>query len=314
MKRQFIFLILFSMLLTSCAAKPAETPVLKFAVLPVLDVLPIYVADAQGYFAKEGIKVEFIKASSSMERDQLMQAGQVDGMLNEITSTMYYNRDNSQIHMVRYGRAATAEYAVFRLLAAKDSGIQSVNDLQGVPVAISEGTVIEYVTVRILEKAGFDMKQFSSIAVPGITDRMSLLASGELKAAVLPDPLASLAIQNGANVVIDDTSYPEISVSVYSFNNKTLEERPDDVKAFLVAVEQAVTDINADKTKWDTLLKEKQLVPEPLIGKYILPTFPTAGVPDEAQFEDALAWVKAKGLVQTDLEYGDSVDASFLPK
>jgi hypothetical protein len=43
--------------------------------------------------------------------------------------------------------------------------------------------------------------------------RMSLLGSGELPAATLPDPLSLLAEQQGAVVVLDDTSHPEISYS-----------------------------------------------------------------------------------------------------
>jgi hypothetical protein len=60
-------------------------------------------------------------------------------------------------------------------------------------------------------------------------------------------------------------------------------------------------------------MTELKLVPPPLKSKYIISDFPPATVPSEAQFSDALAWLKGKGLIQKDVNYKDMVDASFLP-
>jgi len=130
---------------------------------------------------------------------------------------------------------------------------------------------------------------------------------------VMPDPLASLVMQQGAVLVIDDTSLPEVSNSVYSFRLEFLEERPADAKAFLAAVEKAVEDINSNKDAWKNLMVELKLVPEAIIGDYEVPTFPTASVPEEAQFTDALQWALDKGLIPAAQKYSDTVDGSFLP-
>ncbi len=306
-------LLLASFCLASCAA-PAQPVVLKIAVLPILDSLPLYVAQSEGYFKQHGVTVELVPIASAPERDQLMQAGQIDGMLNEVVSTIMYNRSEVKIVMLRFARTASAKDPLFRILAAKDSGITSVNDLRGVPIGISEATVIEYTTDRILEKAGLAAADVQKINVPKIPDRMALLEGGELKAANLPDPTASLAIQKGAVNVIDDTSYPEISHSVWSFKAQTVKGHPQEVRKFLAAVEDAVRAINADKHKWSGLLTERKLVPPPLLGSYVIPDYPLASVPSQAQFDDAQAWVKAKGLIEKDVNYVDMVDASFLPK
>ena len=96
----------------------------------MLDSLPLYVAQANGYFQDAGVTVELIPVGSAPERDQLMQSGQIDGMLNEVVTTLYYNRETPKIKMVRFARVATAEYPVFRILAAKDSGITTVERTQ----------------------------------------------------------------------------------------------------------------------------------------------------------------------------------------
>ena len=132
-------------------------------------------------------------------------------------------------------------------------------------------------------------------------------------AANLPDPLASLAIQGGAKLVIDDTSYPEISVSVLSFDADFVNAHPDALRSFLAALELAVQDINDDKERWGDLLTERNLVPPPIMGTYSITDYPTASVPSEAQFRDALDWAIEKGLVEGEISYIESVDDAYLP-
>lgn len=315
MKKTFsILLILVFLALAGCTAKPTETAPLKVAVLPVLDTLPLYVADKEGYFAEAGVKVELVPVGSAPERDQLMQSGQIDGMLNELVTTLYYNREGAKVKIVRFARVATPEYPVFRILAAKDSGIKTVEDLKGVEIGISTGTVIEYMTDRVLAHAGLKPDEIKKIAVPKIADRTALLESGELKAAVMPDPLASLLMQKGAILVIDDTTLPEVSNSVFTFSTQTLNARPADIKAFLSAVEKAVNAINADKAKYNDLMVQLNLVPAAAVGSYQVPTFPNASVPSEAQFADALDWAVSNGLIPAAQKYADTIDGSFLPK
>jgi NitT/TauT family transport system substrate-binding protein len=198
--------ILLTPLLSACSGGTSGPETVRVAVLPILDALPMYVAEAEGYFEKEGVQVKFIPVSSAAERDQLMQSEQADAMINDLVSTMLYNKDQTQIQIVDFARTASKEFPQYRILAAKDSGINTIEDLKGVEIGVSEGTVIEYTTDRLLEDAGFAPEDIKTLAVPKIPDRMALLNSGELKAANLPDPLASLAIQQGAKVIVDDSS------------------------------------------------------------------------------------------------------------
>lgn len=312
-KLLLLVMVLVLIGLAGCGETAKQPQSLKVAVLPVLDVLPLYVAEAEGYFEKNGVMVELVPVGSAPERDQLMQAGQIDGMLTELVVTLLYNREAPKITIVRFARVATAEYPLFRILASKQSGISQPQDLKGVPIGVSDLTVIEYTTDRMLEKAGLNKDEIAKISVPKIPDRLALLDSGELKAANLPDPVASVAIQNGAMVVIDDTSTPEISNSVYAFSNESIKYKPQAVRAFLKAVEQAVSAINSDKSRWNTLLADKKLVPPTVLAGYTLPDFPRASAPSRDQFNDALAWVQSKGVVGQAVPYESCVDASLLP-
>ena len=308
-----VLIALVILTLSACAPAASEPVTLKLALLPVLDTLPIHVAAYEGFFEEQGIVVEIIPVSSAPERDSIVSAGEADGMLNEVVSTLFYNKDEVQIQIVRTARAATSEAPLFRILAAADSGINSVEDLKGVEIGISEGTIIAYLTDRLLEAEGFTAEEIASIAVPKIPDRLALLGSGELQAAMLPDPASSLAIQGGATVAIDDTSHPEFGFSVLSFRKETIDAHPKAIEGFLAAVERAVEKINADPSQYADLMAEKGLVPPPLMGTYQVNPFPTAGVPSQAQWDDAVEWAMAKGLLENSVNYQSSVTAQYLP-
>lgn len=305
--------VLVSAALLAACAPARNLGTLKIAVLPIIDTLPMYVAEQEGLFAKHGVKVEFVPVSSAPERDQLLAAGQADGTINETLAVMLFNKETVQMQAVRYALRPMEGYGHFFILASAQSGITDAQGLKGVEIGVSQGTVIEYVTERLLQAEGLTKDEIKTIAVPKIPDRMALLASGELKAGVLPDPLASLAISQGAVKALDDSMHPEYGFSVISFRKQVIDSNPAAVKAFLAAIEEAGGLINRDASKYTSLLSDKGLVPPPLLGTFQVPPFPAAGVPTEAEWNDALAWAKEKGMLTVDVSYTDSVNASLLP-
>jgi len=300
------------------AATTAPTEVenigtLKIAVLPIIDTLPMYVAEAEGLFAKHGLLVELIPVASAPERDQLLAAGQADGTINETLAVMLFNKEAVQMQVVRYALQPGEGYPHFRILASSQSGITTSSELKNVEIGVSQGTIIEYVTERLLQTQGLNADEIKTIAVPKIPDRMALLGSGELSAGVLPDPLASLAMSQGAANVLDDSMNPEYGFSVYSFRKDVIDNNPAAVKAFLAAIEEARLLINPDPARYTSLLSDKGLVPPPLLETFRVPPFPASAVPSEEEWNDGLAWLKEKGILSVDVKYSDSVNGSLLP-
>ena len=293
----------------SSAAKP-----LKIAVLPIIDTLPMYVAQQEGLFAKHGVNVEFVPVASAPERDQLLAAGGADGTINETLAVMLFNKEKPQMQVVRYALRPTETNGHFFIIASPKSAISSIDGLKGVEIGVSQGTVIEYVTDRLLQAAGFTKDEIKTIAVPKIPDRMALLASGELQAGVMPDPLAALVVSQGGKIVADDSKHPEYGFSVISFRKDVIDSQPEAIQGFLAAIEEATALVNADPTKFKNVLSEQKIVPAPLMDAYQPPAFPTAGVPTEDEWNDALRWLQEKGILTTDVSYQESVNGSLLPQ
>ena len=159
----------------------------------------------------------------------------------------------------------------------------------------------------------FTDDEIATVAVPGIGDRLALLGSGELQAGMLPEPPTSLAQQGGAVVVIDDTTYPEVSFSTISFRKEIIDDHPEAIRGFLSALEEATRRINANPDQYSELLIEKKLVPPPLMGSFGVPQYPAAGVPSQEQWDDALAWTIENGLNDVQVSYHESVTDAYLP-
>lgn len=304
--------------LGACAAPATPTPTpkpsvpLRIGVLPITDVVPFYIAEQQGYFKQQGLNVELVPASSAAERDQMMLTRQIDGQLNDLVSTVLFNKDQVRIKIVRTARAAFPNAPQFWTLTPKESAIRTAQDLKGKEIAISQNSVIEYVTQRLLEKEGLSAADIKTTNVPAIPTRLQLLQQGQVAAATLPDPLASLAILQGARIAVDDSKYPEYSLSVISFRSDVVAQRADDVRKFLAAYDQAINDIRAKPEQFRNTLIDKGRVPDPLKDQYQFPPFPDPGIPSKAQWDDVVKWALERKLIAAPVTYESSVDTTFV--
>ena len=245
-----------------CAQETKDIDPLKIALLPILDTFPFYVAQEKGYFDKFGVHVKAVPVTSGLERDQLMQSGEIDGMLNEMITTANFNRHRVQVKTVIAARKAYPNYPLFRVLSSPGIKLNSPTDLAELPIGISKNTIIEYVTDRLLAAEGVDLNRITKKSVPVIPERFQLLLQGQIKAATLPDPLAKSALAAGADLVVDDSSHPQFSVSVLSFHVKTLGNKPTALRLFLKAWDRAAADINANPESHRPLLLKKIRVPK----------------------------------------------------
>jgi NitT/TauT family transport system substrate-binding protein len=330
---KFAALIIFLALLAACApAAPTSAPTaapqagatatrapltptskgaLRIGVLPITDVVPFYIADAQGYFKQQGLTVELVPVSSAAERDQLMATQQIDGELNDLVSTVLFNAQSPKIKIVRKARQAFPNAAEYWILT-NDNSIKTAQDLKGKDIAISQNSVIEYVTQRLLEQEGLSAADIKTTNVPAIPTRFQLLMQGQVAAATLPDPLASLAILQGARILVDDTKYPEYSISVISFRVDIVAQRADDIKRFLAAYDQSINDIRTKPDQFRNVLIDKSRVPDQLKDKYQFPPFPDPSIPSQAQWDDVVKWAMDKKLITAPVSFDSSVDSGFV--
>lgn len=299
---------------TGVHAADGKADRLRLALLPIPSVLPVFVAEKNGYFKESGLTVETLPVGSALERDQLMQAGRIDGMINEISGAAIFNRENIQVKIVAIARSPIGTSPIFRILASPESGIAETENLAGIPIGISKNTVIEYITGRLLQAGGVKKNEVAYKFVPVLPERLQLLLSGQIKAATLPDPLGISAIRAGAIEVVNDTTLADVSCSVISFSSLTLANQPKAVKRFLAAWDRATADLNANPEQYKSLMLDKIRVPKNVSDDFVIPPYPRKTLPSRLQWEDVMVWMLEKKLLLAPLAYEDSVTAEFLPQ
>lgn len=304
--------VCISILYTPAAAAAKDT--LRIALLPILDSLPFHVAEDQGLFTEAGVAVEAVPVGSAVERDQLMQSGHIDAMLNEMAGAANFNRDRIRVKIVMNARSATPQSPLFRILAAPGSDIRSTTDLSGASIGISRNTIIEYVTDRLLEKAGIDPASVQKKSIPVIPERFQLLMSAQVDTAVIPDPLAASALASGATLIVDDGDFPFYSTSVISFRADTLTQKPEAVRKFVAAWYRAAEMINQNPETYRGVMLEKIRVPENIQQTFRIPSYPVDQVPRREQWLDVMTWMVAKQLIEKPLPYADCVTDAFIRK
>lgn len=325
MLKQRITVLLLTVLLaaalvptiTPAAAAPdarQDEPVIRFAVLPVLDVLPLYVADAENFFADEGITVEMVPVNGPAESAQLLLAGEVDGVMTDLIVAAIFNQEDTFVQVVAQSRRAYPEHPLFRVLSSPESEVTTPEAIVDVPIGISQNTVIEYITQRILENEGLTRDQLEFVAEPNIPVRFQLMMEGSLPAATLPDPLAQAAIEGGANLVADDSALSEsqLSQSVIVFRTAFLDENADTVQAFLRAWMNAAEAINQDPEGYRELWIEKTNVPDSVKDTYVLPPFPTYDITQPEAWADVNEWLVDSGTAENEVSYEDTVNPTYL--
>ena len=301
--------------LVGCAAPSAGGSTggkLRVGLLPIVDVLPIYVADSEGLFKAQNLDVELSLFASALERDAALQAGQLDVELNDLVSAVLLNKDESSVRVIRLAYRGNPTMPMMTIVAAPGSSIKSPADLKNVPIAISGNSVIEYATDQMLTRMGLTPAEIQKTEVMMIPVRTEMLAKGKVQAATLPEPFTSLALAQGARRIVDD-GQTGIGCSVITARKETIDKNPAQLKAFLAGYQKAVTIIAASPEKYRALFIEKAKIPDQLQSTLAIPPFPGSELPTREEVAAVARWAAAKRLIPKELSYESMVDATLGP-
>ncbi len=285
---------------------------LKIGLLQIEDSVPFYVAEKEGFFKEENVDVELVPFLSALERDSALTAGAIDGAISDPIGALLLDKGRGLLKITSLGLGKTSAEGVFAILAAPSSDIHTLDDLKGVEIAVSNSTIIEYVTDRLLEQQGFSPEEINKVEVKKMPIRMQMLLSGSVQAATLPEPLSSIAAGKGARVLIRDADLDQsLSQTVVVISTEALSSKKEAVQSLFKAYGRAVEAINGDPESYRSLVVEKGRIPPFLADKYPIAVYPSPEPFSRDLFEPAASWLVDKGLIET-ITYEDIVATDFL--
>lgn len=299
------------LLAAGCTNREETARPLRIGTLPIEDTLPFYVAQEKGYFTKEQVAVELVPFQSAVERDSAFQSGEIDGQITDLVAAALLQNAGVDQQIVSITLGVRPEEGRFTILAAPGLGIERLDQLRGTEIAVSQNSIIEYVTDQLLLQQGFLPEEIKKTVIPKIPVRVEMLLNNQIKAATLPDPMAAYAVFKGAKVILDDTEF-NISQAVLIFRKEVLESQEDNVSRLMRAYKRAVLEINAAPESYRALFVEKAGVPEPIKDTYQVAHFSPPAIPTREQFDRVINWMLEKGLLQKALSYDHLVNGGFL--
>lgn len=165
------------------------------------EYLPLYVAQAEGYFAQEKLEVRLTTERSEIEAAQVLARGRADIAATTLDAAYRLGHVKGEPPVLLFGLTAAPPVAIL-VSPNHTETIRSPGDLRGQPVGLPGiGTPEQAMLDTILARAGVKnhqvpLRSFSTRALAGA------LEQGEVAAAVMVDPwitrLAEMEVRGAA--------------------------------------------------------------------------------------------------------------------
>ena len=262
---------------------------------------PWRVALEQGFFADEGLNVEYTEdnpkgiAGRCEDFSQRWKESQLAEGALEVYPVCEWGAIE-RVHTLGKGKiiAQDTTLRTGALMVRADSPYQSAADLRNQPIGVTWHAGTFYAVIEAMEAAGVP---FAEIQLIHAADRLEALLAGEVEAAGLMEPLVSRAAAAGARVILPLEWRGGIVAS---------EDVDADTAARLVrALNRAVDWLRQDEVRQrQELLRD--LSPE-LRTTGLLPELVGADVYRADRFHRTAEWMVERGFLPGDVHYEDIV-------
>jgi NitT/TauT family transport system substrate-binding protein len=260
---------------------------LRVSVLPIMHVAPLYLAQDQGYFEDEGIKLELSTATTSAAIVPSIMAGEVEIGYGNMTSTILARAKGLPIVSIASADSAGTdpEIDTNAVIVKADSPYQTAADLEGKRVAVNALQASNYVTVRAsADELGADSSAYQFVELP-FPDMISSLSSGNIDAANVTEPFFTQARQSGDYRILYYTlniagTRPGFVSDSYYTSEAVLQEHGDAVEGFRRAIEKAKAYAAEHPDEMRDMVTDYLDLPAAVLPDITLPNWPTGDIPE----------------------------------
>lgn len=226
----------------AAVASAADRVVVQIDWLPSGDKAPFYVALHEGFFAKEGLDVTLQTGRGSADALTKVATGAADVASSGISAVLSAAAKGPMPLKVVYTAYTESPESFF---VVKGSGIRTLKDLQGRPVAATALSTSRVLMPLVLERNGLSVEQMK-LQLVDANVLMPMLVSGRVDAISsfrTQVPLANSLLKPRGKEV-DVLPWAMFGLETYGMvlaaSDTMIEKRPEVLKRFLRAFHKAV--------------------------------------------------------------------------
>ncbi len=278
---------------------------LKVATPPNITNAPLYVADAEGYFAEQNITIEFVKIARTPDGLPPLLQGGVDVLVGTVSIGLLSaiaREDGVKIVGDRgYVDADTCVYsALIARKALVDNGeLAGVAQLRGKRIAFNMGGFEQYFVERVLAEGGLNLDDITVVDIPDAAEPQAL-KDGSIDLAYSSEPALTQVVETGDAVLWKTVqqTVPGFQFGVLVYGANLLQQNPDAGMRFMAAYLKAVQRINRGKLDRDAQTVSAHLELDPaLVSRVGWSTFRKGGNINAESLVDFQNWAVERGLL-----------------
>ena len=160
---------------------------------------PIWAAEAQGYFAAEGLEVKVTPTPSSMFQMENLLAGKFDIAFSTVDNVVAYDEGEGEVPLPSppdFFVFMGGQFGAARLVVNPD--IHSIPELKGKSLAVDAATTgYAFVLRKILQKGGLGENDYTFERVGSTAQRAQALMENKTAGTILTSPLEVLPESKG---------------------------------------------------------------------------------------------------------------------
>ncbi len=244
---------------TPAAAQPTEVKVGISE--PVNTVLAMWMADAAGFYAAQGLKVQIINMSGGSHGAQELAAGHIGVMHVGLSSVVRLNRAGADLRFI----ASLSN--VIRFTFFSGPTIRTAADLKGGAVGVSTfGSESDATVTLALQRLGLTRADVTLKEYGGGMKRIAAVQSGEIKATAVNEPVSSIARERGLYPLVDLVAehIPWLFSGVV-VKKDFLDAQRDVLKRFLLATVEGNYLALADEKRAKEVLARETRIADPKV-------------------------------------------------
>ena len=176
------------------------------------EYLPIRVAEAEGYFAVEGLAVTVRTTRAESGAAEALAQGQADLAATTLEAVLRFGlRAASQAPRLVFGLTAAPPVALI-VGASHVNTVRSIDDLSALRVGVTTPGAPEHAWFGwLLARSGMSVAQVSVTSL-GARGVVSAIDSGEVHVALVPEPMATQLLDQGRAKLLADFRTPRAVV------------------------------------------------------------------------------------------------------